>query len=250
MNLPTFVIAGAPRSGTTYLYNMLDRHPDVFMAKPQSPEPKFFLVDAEYERGLEYYSRKYFTHASGCKSIGEKSSNYLENATTAYRIHRDLPHVKLIFILRNPIDRAFSNYLWSRQNGLETFSFEKAVSIEATREADYKPEQRYSRPFSYISRGRYLDLLSPYLALFVRAQLKVVFLEDIEATPTAVMDDLCAYLDVEPLGARTCRHARVNSARVGDEAMADSLRSRLRELFHEPNRRLGQLLGRDLTYWR
>jgi hypothetical protein len=54
MKLPTFIIAGAPRGGTTYLYNVLDQHPDIYMAKPGAPEPKFFLVDDEHRKGLEY----------------------------------------------------------------------------------------------------------------------------------------------------------------------------------------------------
>jgi len=65
---PTFLIAGAPRSGTTWLYHLLDRHPEVYMAKPVRPEPKFFLVDELYERGLQHYIDTWFAgsdaHAS------------------------------------------------------------------------------------------------------------------------------------------------------------------------------------------
>src|SRR5262245_38886620 len=77
---PTFIIAGAPRSGTTYLYDLLDSHPGVFMAKPKTPEPKFFLVDEEFRKGLEYYCEHYFAAGAGFAAIGEKSTNYLENA--------------------------------------------------------------------------------------------------------------------------------------------------------------------------
>ena len=60
MRLPDFLIGGAPRAGTTWLYRLLDRHPDVYMARPATPEPKFFLVDDLYQKGVEFYSRTWF----------------------------------------------------------------------------------------------------------------------------------------------------------------------------------------------
>jgi hypothetical protein len=249
MNLPTFIIGGAPRAGTTYLYSVLDRHPDVYMAKPRSPEPKFFLVDDEYRQGLEYYSRKYFLAAAGRRAIGEKSTNYLESPTAASRIHQTLPGVKLVFALRNPVDRAFSNYLWSKKNGLETLSFQKAIETESTRETDYSPSHRYSRPFSYVSRGLYADLLAPYLELFPREQLEIVFLEEIEANPRATMDRLCRSLGVGPLPEDVDLASRINSAREDDVQVSAAMREKLNAIFREPNRRLARLLGRDLSHW-
>ncbi len=100
------------------------------MAKPGAPEPKFFLVDDEYRKGLEYYSRKYFAKAGGRQAVGEKSTNYLESSVAASRIREAVPAIKLVFAIRNPLERAYSNYLWSRKNGLETLSFEEAVERE------------------------------------------------------------------------------------------------------------------------
>ena len=88
MRLPDFIIAGAPRSGTTWLYSLLERHPDVYVAKPVTPEPKFFLVDSLYERGLEFYSKTWFAPAPSGAMAGEKSTNYLESAPAAERIAR------------------------------------------------------------------------------------------------------------------------------------------------------------------
>ena len=102
--------------------------------QPMVPEPKFFLVDELWQRGVDYYSKQWFDLLPAGRMLGEKSTNYLEAPEVAERISRVLPRVKLIFLLRNPVDRAYSNYLWSRQNGLETETFEpSARTRRATR---------------------------------------------------------------------------------------------------------------------
>ena len=141
MRLPDFIIGGAPRSGTTWLYALLDRHPDVFMARPVAPEPKFFLVDDLYEKGLQYYSDTWFSTAAAASLAGEKSTDYLESGAAAGRIARDLPGVQLIFILREPTERAYSNYLWTRTNGLEIQDFASALVAEDERERTLGLEQ-------------------------------------------------------------------------------------------------------------
>ncbi|HEV3304294.1 MAG TPA: sulfotransferase [Planctomycetaceae bacterium] len=263
MNLPTFLIGGAPRAGTTFLYEVLAEHPDVFLAKPRNPEPKFFLVDDEYQKGLAYYSHKYFSGADREKpgeadaggrpivpiALGEKSTNYLENPRVADRIRGSLPDVKLLFVLRNPIERAFSNYLWSKKNLLETLPFDEAIATEATREARYSAEHRYSRPFSYVSRGIYACHLRPYYAAFPREQILVVLLEDLEHHPEARIDAICRFLGVRPLQFTGERHRRVNTARQGNEQLDPRTRDKLKEIYREPNRELAELLQRDLSHW-
>ncbi len=107
--LPEFVIGGAPRCGTTWLYRVLDRHPAIWLAKPVRPEPKFFLVDDEYDKGLDYYRSRWFSAVPDEKIAGEKSTNYLESTSAAERIAANLPEVRLVFLLREPSSRAFSN---------------------------------------------------------------------------------------------------------------------------------------------
>ena len=247
--LPTFIIAGAPRAGTTWLYQLLDHHPDVYMARPAAPEPKFFLVDDQYRKGLDYYSQKYFAPGAGRAALGEKSTNYLEGPGVAGRIHRAIPNVKLIFALRDPIERAYSNYLWSRKNGLETLSFEEALQEEQHREASYPPQHRYSRPFSYISRGMYAALLNPYLRLFPQQRIKIVLLDDIESDPRFLADDLYAFVGVSPVETGFDFTRRVNSARRPAESIGPAARDRLREIYRRPNRDLAELTGRDLSRW-
>ncbi len=251
MILPTFIVGGAPRAGTTFLYEVLDEHPDVFMAKPRTPEPKFFLIDDEFQKGLAYYSERYFSGALGgrCTAVGEKSTNYLESPVAARRIRTSLPDVKLLFALRNPIERAFSNYLWSTKNGLETLSFEEAIKTEAVRESQYAPEHRYSRPFSYVSRGMYATLLEPFFAAFRPAQIHVVILEDLEDNPQPHLDAIWQYLGVPPYRPQGDLHRRVNTARQGDEQISEKTRARLRDIYRRPNEELAALLKQDFSRW-
>jgi hypothetical protein len=198
LRLPDFIIGGAPRSGTTWLYELLDRHPDVNMAKPVKPEPKFFLRDDLSAKGLSHYSQAWFADIGDDQVAGEKSTDYLESAPAAERIARDLPRVKLVFILREPVGRAYSNYLWTKMNGLETESFAAAVRLEEQRERELPERLRFTRPYSYFSRGLYADLLAPYLERFPRAQLLVARYEDIRQRPAALAESLHPSLRVPP----------------------------------------------------
>jgi hypothetical protein len=246
--LPNFIIAGAPRSGTTYLYDLLDAHPSVYLAKPRSPEPKFFLRDDEFAKGLDYYRDKYFAEAEGYAAVGEKSTNYLESPQAARRMRECVPDVKLMFVLRNPIERAFSNYRWSSQNGLESLSFEEAIEREAEREAQYLPEHRYSRPFSYVSRGRYAQLLTPYFELFPRDRIEIVLMDDIMARPRVVERDLLAFLNVPPGPTSFDLGQRINEASF-DSTMLPLTHERLRRMYFDANRALEALVDRDLKAW-
>src|ERR1700750_2685104 len=138
------------------------------MAKPVKPAPKFFLVDHLYAKGLPFYADTWFATAGTQQRAGEKSTDYLESAVAAERIARDLPDVKLIFILREPADRAYSNYLWTRMNGLETEDFRTALRLEDERERRLPEKWKFTRPFSYFSRGLYSELLEEYLKRFRR----------------------------------------------------------------------------------
>ena len=249
MTLPTFIIAGAPRSGTTYLYDLCASHPAIYMARARSPEPKFFLVDGEYAKGLDYYATTYFAQGSDFVAIGEKTTNYLEDPRVAARIAAALPEVKLVFVLRNPRERAFSNFLWSRKNGLETLDFDTALRREGEREASYPPAQRYSRPFSYISRGMYARLLQPYLQHFDRSRLQFLLADDLAKTPAAAARQLFDFLDVSSTALNFDFAARVNSARRDDDEIPPLADEFLRGVYYYPNLELGALLGRDLSPW-
>ena len=248
--LPEFIIGGAPRSGTTWLYHLLDRHPDIYLAKPVKPEPKFFLVDQLYERGLEFYATTWFAAAGDARLAGEKSTDYLESSAAADRIARDLPRVNLVFILREPAERAYSNYVWSRMNGLEGEDFATALRLEEQREQELPERLRFTRPYSYFSRGLYADLLAPYLARFPRSQLLILRFEDIRDRPCALAERLHRFLGVAP---RPGDAEGVGIVNPSDKSLApfdDAMRRSLRSRYEEPNRRLAALVGAEFELWR
>ena len=253
---PTFVIGGAPRSGTTFIYHLLDHHPEIFLAKPRAPEPKFFLVDEEYAKGLEYYSARFFSPGAKFAIRGEKSANYLESAEVPIRIHRHFPAIKLIFVLRDPVERAFSNYLWSTRNGHETLGFAQAVELESVRENSYAPQVRFARPYSYVSRGMYATLLKRFWNLFPPEQIKIVLHDDIVSRPESLVADLMQFVGapvvLPPIP--ICRGNGVNtSLKTGRKQRSSSRLMKcdpeLCRVYAEPNQELASLIGRDLSHW-
>jgi Sulfotransferase domain len=246
---PSFIIAGAPRSGTTWLYHLLDRHPDIYMAKPVRPEPKFFLVDELYARGFQYYVDTWFADAGGHATAGEKTTNYLESAVAAARIHEHLPHVRLIFILREPAQRAYSNWAWSTMNGMETEDFETALAREDERERTLEPRLRFARPYAYFSRGLYAEMLRPYFDRFPREQIVCVKFDDIIRKPGDLASRLHRFVEVPERQQDAEGLDVVNPSEHKGETIPVRAREWLRERYVAPNLALARLLGSDFETW-
>jgi len=219
------------------------------MAKPVKPEPKFFLRDDEYAKGLQYYSDRWFSGVDASKVAGEKSTDYLESAEAASRISRALSHVKLIFILREPVSRAYSNYLWTKMNGLETEDFATALKLEEQRERELPEKWKFTRPFSYFSRGLYADLLEPYFNRFMEHQLLVTRFEDIVERPRALAETVQRYIGVEPRPQDADGLGVINPSDRDDAGLPDDVRRDLAARYVEPNRRLAALLGPSFPMW-
>jgi hypothetical protein len=250
MRLPEMIIAGAPRCGTSWLYELADRHPDIEMAKPRNPEPKFFLDDAIYARGLDYYSDTWFCNIGAERIAGEKSTNYLESNLVPARIVRHIPGVKLIFVLRNPVERAYSNYRWSRMNGLEGEDFDRALDLEMSGARAVPDTLRYARPFSYLERGHYARLLAPWFVHFPREQILCLRFEDISTDPRALAQTLHRFLGVIARPADADDLGVVNPSADDDSGqMSSSTRARLEQYYEEPNRELAGLLGGEFEIW-
>ena len=134
MRPPNFIIAGSGESGTSWLMASLQQHPEVYIQQQMRPEPHYYYKSQEYNKGFSYYLERYFRNVPDTAvAIGERSSSYIFGTSVFERMKADLPDIKLIVMLRDPIGRAYSNWRFTVQSGLETESFEQAIKLEDKR---------------------------------------------------------------------------------------------------------------------
>jgi hypothetical protein len=188
--LPNFLIIGAVRSGSSALASYLRNHPQVFMAERK--ELEFF--DVNFRRGIEWYGR-WFADAGGASAVGEASPSYMYDEHAPRRIADLLPNARLIAILRNPVDRAYSHYWRVRSRGRESLEFREAIAAEPERLASGDPTA--VRRTSYLDRGRYLRQLQHVCRYIARGQLHVVIMEHMSANPMEQYGHVCRFLDID-----------------------------------------------------
>ena len=161
------LVIGAQRCGTTYLHTMLDAHPSRSpWPGPRNPEPKVFCSDDATGRGAEWYRETYFAHAGDELLLGEKSTSYIEDPNAPARAAGMLGEIHVLAILRDPVERAISNWRFSTDNGLETRSLETALSENLAGPRAWDPSRTSVSPFAYLERGRYVDYLDPWMSAF------------------------------------------------------------------------------------
>ncbi|HQK99487.1 MAG TPA: sulfotransferase [Smithellaceae bacterium] len=194
MSLPNFLCIGAQKAGTTLLFDILKRHPDVYL--PETKEPHFFDRDDEYLKGTDWYEDHYFRGANSFSRIGEITPSYLFFEATPERLYKVLgPDLKLIILLRHPVDRALSHYFMQYERGIERLSFMEAMSMEAVRT---KHGQTEKARFSYISRGFFADQIKRYLKFFSIGNMKILFFEDFVGDIPGTIRNILQFLDVNP----------------------------------------------------
>lgn len=250
---PDFIMAGAQRCGTTSLFRAL-------MAHPQVVRPTFHkginYFDLNYYRGERWYRGHFPVRAIGGRraagygapAVFEASGYYLYHPFAPARIARDLPGVKLIVMLRDPVERAFSAYKHELARGYETESFERALELEDERlrgEIDrLRDDPRYEsfshRHHSYRHRGQYAEQLARLLEFFPASQLHVIESESFFAAPAAEYQRLVSFLGLAAF--QPASFDRYN-ARPGT-GLADATRDRLTEHYRPHDERLATLLGR------
>lgn len=210
---PNFLIIGAAKSGTTAIWHYLKQHPEVYMAPTK--HTRFFAFESEEPdfrgppppmRGpaaknstvpyaitdVDAYHALFDAVASET-AIGEASHSYLYQPLAARRIHDYAPDMKLIAILRNPAERAFSHYRQMVRDGREPITeFTRALAEEEERVRDlWWPD------FHYVRIGLYHEQLARYFDLFGRDQVKVYLYEDLNSSPYAVLEDIFRFLGVD-----------------------------------------------------
>jgi hypothetical protein len=187
--LPDFLVIGVMKGGTTSFFNYLARHPQI--NPPFRKEIKFF--DIHYLQGLGWYRAHFPTRFKMKLGMvtGEATPYYIFHPTAPNRIAKVLPNVKLITLLRNPVDRAYSHYNHMVRVGREPLSFEEAVECEADRLAGEEEkiiaDPRYSTfnhlHYSYLARGRYIEQLQKWFAIFPREQMLILASEELYTSP-------------------------------------------------------------------
>ena len=262
--LPDFLIIGAQKGGTTSLYLYLNEHPNIGGAVIK--EVSFF--DKNYALGLPWYRaqfptplRKLYTRDIRKQNyiVGEASPGYLVYPHAPERIASVLPRVKLIALLRNPVERAYSQYRHNVERGYESLSFTDAIDAEEERTQAEK-EKVLSNPgynstaffrYSYLARGVYVNQLKHWLDFFPQEQLLILKSEELNAEPQAIFQQTLAFLDVPVLIPDSLRKEFKHYNTSGDKVASKiepTMRERLVAYFEPHNARLYELLGRDFGW--
>jgi Sulfotransferase domain len=255
--LPDFLIIGTQRGGTTSLYKYLVQHPN--LSRALTKELRFF--DLNYHRGLAWYRSRFPSrrhqravrnHRGVEPMVGEASPDYLFHPHAPARIARDLPLAKLIVVLRNPVDRAFSHYWHQFKRGHEQLGFAEAVEAEPRRlagelervQADpsYVSYERHHH--SYLARGLYADQLEAWFGHIPRDRFLIERSEDLFQDPPAVFRRVLDFLELPAFD--PTEYETFNAFSSGE--MDPELRSRLVEYFRPHNRRLESMLGMDFGW--
>lgn len=181
-----FIIVGAMKAGTTYLSNLVSHHPDVHL-----PSGEIHYFNNNYEKGYNWYFEKLFAGVDNDKVIGEKTPTYAILPEVAERIERHNPNTKLIWILRNPIKRAYSHYWFWVQKGRVSRSFKDELDKE-------RRLGKMDLDKSYISRGLYIDQLEHYTKVFGRENMHVIIFENFVKDKKAILSELFSFLNVDP----------------------------------------------------
>jgi hypothetical protein len=255
--LPDFLIIGAQKAGTTALYAYLRWHPDI--TGPSFKEVSFF--DRHYAHGDRWYRghlparpRSWLAKQRRGRwpLVGEASPSYLFHPLAPERVAALIPRGRLIALLRNPVDRAFSHYQHELSLGREQLSFEDALDREEERMRG-EVERMMQDPsyfsygwwnYTYAARGLYAEQLERWFAAFPREQLLVLFSEEMLERPAETYGLVLEFLGADRRELRS--YPRIFSRDYAE--MPGATRTRLEEFFAAPNRRLAALLDRALPW--
>lgn len=311
MRKPDFFIVGAAKAGTTSLYNYLKLHPDVYFSPIK--EPHFFSTDINLEemrgdfkknvqidisdyiknslgsprngafvRNTEHY-QQLFSLVKNEKRIGESSVSYLYSKVAAQQIKDFNPDARVIIILREPVERAFSHYLMDLRIGYENAGFVEAVN------ADFNKENRgWGQSHLYVELGLYFEQVKRYLDIFPPSKVKIILHEDFKHNASKLLSDVYSYLEIPDKTSEidfSVRHnkaelpksrmlQRIEKTKLVQKILADyipgPIRRKLKSGFYSTDKlpkltaedkkalmhyfrddvtKLSKLINRDLSHW-
>ena len=255
--LPDYLLIGATRSGTTSLWTYLSKHPNILSAFKK--EIHFF--DFNFSKGVPWYKAhfplkitKNFSEKIRQNKIitGDATPYYIYHPHAPTRIFDTVPDVKLVALLRNPIDRAYSHYSRNVRRNVESLSFEEAIQKEEERlngeyEKSLGDEMYYSRnlhAFSYLSQGRYYEQLTKWYEIFPKDQFLILKSENFYENTESIYYELLDFLDIPRF---TLNKFEVYNFEKYHE-MKDDTREHLRKYFKPYNNKLKTELGIDISW--
>lgn len=263
--MPDFLIIGAQKGGTTSLYSYLTEHPNIISARMK--EVHFF--DQHFQKGAAWYRghfptilQKYYAERilEDTFITGEGSPEYLFYPHPAKKAAALLPHVKLIALLRNPVDRAYSQYRHNIHWGHEKLSFEEALDLEeertrAGREKALTDNNYHNFAYqraAYLARGIYADQLARWMNLFPPEQMLLIRSEDFYTDPASIYKQTLSFLGAPILEPKSLQqgYKALNKSKDSDtpSKMDPAIRKRLIAYFEPHNERLYKLLGKNLDW--
>ena len=251
--LPSFIIVGAVRCGTTSLYYNICEHSSVLPASYD--EIGFF--DSNYELGINWYKSMFPTKfkikkiesKTGICITGEDTPFYFWDKKSIERIKKDIPKIKLIILLRNPIDRAYSNYHLGVRLGSESLSFEGSIKkeielLEKNNDFESDKIEKFLRPRSYIAKGLYYQQIKNWYEVFSKNQILVISTENLEINPHQTLEQVFNFL-----GIPNEKIQNIQNRKVGNyQKMNENTREYLKKLFQPHNEKLFKILGREFEW--
>jgi Sulfotransferase family len=270
---PNFFIAGAPKSGTTSLYHYLDQHPQIYMSPVK--EPNYFASEIRLENFSErlrpraehsadplwaYLNGpmrekrfgglvtewpdylKLFREVEGQKAIGEASVCYLWSESAASNIRRTIPNARIILVLRNPVDMAFSMYLHTLRSLGTRHTFREAIERGLEQRGG---EIDFWNPF--LDMGLYYQQVKRYLETFPEGRVRIYWYEEYQSEPARMLADIFRFLEVDPSFSPDMSKRYLEAGTP--EAIDPADRALLIEFYKDDVLKLANLLERDLSSW-
>jgi hypothetical protein len=207
MTLPNFIVVGAGRSGTTSLHNYLAQHPDIFMCAAKSPNffasgidqpvwetPAAVAMAAQWVADADTYTAM-FDHAHGATAVGEVSPVYLQTTVSASRIAALCGDIRIIAIVRNPVDRACAHFLGRQRDGIEPPGVTMASRMDELLAMGMPDDVAFGH---YPGCGRYHHFLQPYFEQFGADRVHVALHDDLVANPLGVLAGMFCFVGVDP----------------------------------------------------
>ncbi|MEG4440824.1 tetratricopeptide repeat protein [Microcoleus sp. AT9_B5] len=241
VKVPNFIIIGSQRCGTTSLYTYLAQHPQILT--PIKKEMDFFSW--HFDRGIDWYLAHFPPMPPGEEFVtGEASPSYFDCREAPERLYSAFPEAKLIVLLRNPVDRAISQFYRLTDLSWEARSLDRAISDEIERLSQNPEYIIGEEPGNYLARGRYIEFIQNWRAFFPPEQLLILKSEDFYAGAATTLKQVLEFLDLPEYQLSEYQNANPGSYQPVDR----SVRDWLRDYFRPYNQELEEYLGRQFNW--